>query len=113
PEAALAGSMGDLRIIVWIAPPGQSPWRSSSFKRITVKFLNVDACSSQHEPCISFSAHEEVKMSIAASVEGLSSSDAGDSAEQLPVVAAAQPESEAKLTAMLEVGFPAFPWAFV
>ncbi|KAL0160127.1 hypothetical protein M9458_043852, partial [Cirrhinus mrigala] len=64
-----------------------------------------------HKPCVSFSAHEKVKMSVAASVEGLSSSDAGDSAEQLPIEAAAQPESEAKLTAMLEVGFPTFPWA--
>ncbi|KAL0186491.1 hypothetical protein M9458_018161, partial [Cirrhinus mrigala] len=48
------------------------------------------------EPCVSFSAHEEVKMSIAASVEGLSSSDAGDSAEQPPVLVVALLGSEAK-----------------
>ncbi|KAL0149106.1 hypothetical protein M9458_055538 [Cirrhinus mrigala] len=39
-------------------------------------------------------------MSIAASVEGLPSSDAEDSAGQLPVVVVAQSESEAKLMAM-------------
>ncbi|KAL0160670.1 hypothetical protein M9458_044395, partial [Cirrhinus mrigala] len=57
-------------------------------------------------------AHEEVKMSIAASVEGLSSSDAGDSAELLPMLVVARLGSEAKLMAMREVRFSAFPWAF-
>ncbi|KAL0153111.1 hypothetical protein M9458_051583, partial [Cirrhinus mrigala] len=81
--------MGDPRIIVRNAPSGSS-------QHITIEFLNVDGSSSHDKSCVSFRAHEEVKMSV----EVLSSSGAEYSAEQPPIVVAAQPKSEAKLTAM-------------
>lgn len=46
-------------------------------------------------------SHEEDKMSIAASEDGISSSDAEDFAEHSLAVVAAKLESEAELTAML------------
>ncbi|KAL0151101.1 hypothetical protein M9458_053614, partial [Cirrhinus mrigala] len=51
PEAALAGSMGDLRIIVWIAPLGQSPRRSGSLACNCLPALAVKRSSQRCRPC--------------------------------------------------------------
>ncbi|KAI2645907.1 Papilin [Labeo rohita] len=59
------------------------------------------AGSSCGEPCVSFGAPEEDRMSITASEEGLTPDEAEESAEQLPSMAAAQSEADSELAAML------------
>ncbi|KAL0150929.1 hypothetical protein M9458_053848, partial [Cirrhinus mrigala] len=75
---------GDPRFTVRNAPHGVAPLS-----------FGVGAGSSRGMPDVSFGAFEEDKMSITASEEGLSSSEAEDSGEQPPT------PRKAELTAML------------
>ncbi len=97
-----AGALGDLRVTVRASPPGTSPRTSySSHSERPVRFPVDFAGPSYGAPSISFGALSEDRMSIAASGDGLTSSE-DEGAAGLPpsgVVATAAPDPE--LTAML------------
>ncbi len=96
------GALGDLRVTVRASPPGSSPRTSySSRSERPVRLLGDFAGSSHGMASISFGAPPEDSMSIAASGDGLTSSE-DEGAVGLPpsgVVATAAPDPE--LTAML------------
>ncbi len=93
-----AGALGDLRVTVRAYPPGTSPRTSYSSR---IQLPGDSAGPSQGSPRISFGAPSEDRMSIAASGEGLMSSEDKDALGLPPsgVVATAALDSE--LTAML------------
>ncbi len=97
-----AGALGDPRATVRASPPGTSPRTSySSRSEGPVRLLDDFAGSSHGMASISFGAPPEDSMSIAASGDGLTSSE-DEGAVELPpsgVVATAAPDLE--LTAML------------
>ncbi len=97
-----AGTLGDLRVTVRASPPGTSPRTSySSHSKRPVRFLDDFNGSSHGVPSISFGAPSEYRMSIAASGDGLTSSE-DEGAVGLPpsgVVATAAPDPD--LTTML------------
>ncbi len=97
-----ASDLGDLRITVRASPPGTSPHTSYSSRSERPVRLPSDFAGSSHgAPSISFVAPPEDRMSIAASGDGLTSSEDEGSAGLPPsgVVATAAPDPE--LTAML------------
>ncbi len=97
-----AGALGDLRVTVRASLPGTSPRTSySSCSNRPVRFPSDFAGSSRGAASISFGALPDDQMSIAASGDGLSSSEDEGSAGLPPsgVVATAEPAPE--LTAML------------
>ncbi len=103
PSAATrAGALGDLRVTVRASPPGTPPQTSySSRSEHPVRFPGDFAGLSHRAPSISFGAPSVDRMSIAASGDGLTSSE-DEGAVGLPpssVVATAAPDPE--LTAML------------
>ncbi len=97
-----AGALGDLRVTVRASPPGSSPRTSYSSRSERPVRLPGDFAGSSHGMAsISFGAPPEDSMSIAASGDGLTSSE-DEGAAGLPpsgVVATAAPDPE--LTAML------------
>ncbi len=97
-----ADALGDLRITVRASPPGTPPRTSySSRSEHPVRFPGDFAGLSHGAPSISFGAPSADRMSIAASGDGLTSSE-DEGAVGLPpsgVVATAAPDPE--LTAML------------
>ncbi len=97
-----AGALGDLRVTVRASPPGSSPRTSYSSRSERPVRLPGDFAGSSHGMAsISFGAPPEDSMSIAASGDGLKSSE-DEGAVGLPpsgVVATAAPDPE--LTAML------------
>ncbi len=97
-----AGALGDLRVTVRASPPGTPPRTSySSRSEHPVRFPGDFAGLSHGTPCISFGAPFVDRMSIAASGDGLMSSE-DEGAVGLPpsgVVTTAAPDPE--LTAML------------
>ncbi len=97
-----AGALGDLRVTVRASPPGTPPRTSySSRSEHPVRFPGDFAGLSHGAPSISFGAPSVDRMSIAASGDGLMSSE-DEGAVGLPpsgVVATAAPDPE--LTAML------------
>ncbi len=97
-----AGALGDLRVIVRASPPGTPPRTSySSCSEHPIWFLGDFAGPSHGAPSISFGEPFLDRMSIAASGDGLTSSE-DEGAVGLPpsgVVATAAPDPE--LTAML------------
>ncbi len=71
-----AGALGDLRVTVRASPPGTSPRTSySSCSERPIRFLGDFAGPSHGTPRISFGAPSEDRMSIAASGDGLTSSE--------------------------------------
>ncbi len=97
-----AGALGDLRVTVRASPPGTPPHTSySSHSEHPVRFPGDFAGLSHGAPSISFGAPSVDRMSIAASGDGLTSSE-DEGAVGLPpsgAVATAAPDPE--LTAML------------
>ncbi len=97
-----AGTLGDLRVTVRASPPGTSPQTSySSRSQRPIRFPGDLAGLSHGAPSISFGAPPEDRMSIAASGDGLTSSE-DEGAVGLPpsgVVATTAPDPE--LMAML------------
>ncbi len=97
-----AGALGDLRVTIRFSPPGTPPRTSySSRSEHPVRFPGDFAGLSHGAPSISFSASSVDRMSIAASGDGLTSSE-DEGAVGLPpsgVGATAAPVPE--LTAML------------
>ncbi len=97
-----AGALGDLRVTVRASPPGTPPRTSySSRSEHPVRFPGDFAGLSHGAPSISFGAPSVDRMSIAASGDGLTSSE-DEGVVGLPpsgVVATAAPDPE--LTAML------------
>ncbi len=97
-----ADALGDLRVTVRASPPGTSPRTSySSRSEHPVRFPGDSAGSSHGAPSILFGVPSVDRMSIAASEDGLTSSE-DEGAVGLPpsgVVATAAPDPE--LTAML------------
>ncbi len=97
-----ADALGDLRVTVRASPPGTPPRTSySSRSEHPVRFPGDFAGLSHGAPSISFGAPSADRMSIAASGDGLTSSE-DEGAVGLPpsgVVATAAPDPE--LTAML------------
>ncbi len=97
-----AGALGDLRVTVRASPPGTPPRTSySSCSEHPVRFPGDFAGLSHGAPSISFGAPSVDRMSIAASGDGLTSSE-DEGAVGLPpsgVVTTAAPDPE--LTAML------------
>ncbi len=97
-----ADALGDLRVTVRASPPGTPPRTSySSRSEHPVRFPGDFAGQSHGAPSISFGAPSADRMSIAASGDGLTSSE-DEGAVGLPpsgVVATAAPDPE--LTAML------------
>ncbi len=97
-----ADALGDLRVTVRASPPGTPPRTSySSSSEHPIRFPGDFAGLSHRAPNISFGAPSVDKMSIAASGDGLTSSE-DEGAVGLPpscVVATAAPDPE--LTAML------------
>ncbi|KAL0158577.1 hypothetical protein M9458_046653, partial [Cirrhinus mrigala] len=79
-SAALVRSKGDLRITVRNAPSGQPPRMSEPSAHGPVELPKDGAGSSRGEPTVSFGAPEEDRMSIAASEEGLTPDEAGETA---------------------------------
>ncbi|KAL0195046.1 hypothetical protein M9458_008618, partial [Cirrhinus mrigala] len=81
--ATLVRKKGNLTITVRNALTGQAP-RKSDLSRRPADFPEESTSSSRGEPCISFGAPEEDRMSIVASEEELTPDEAEESAEQLP-----------------------------
>ncbi len=92
-----ADTLGDLRVTVRVSPPGTPPRTSySSRSEHPVRFLGDFAGLSHGVPSISFGAPSVDRMSIAASGDGLTSSE-DEGAVGLPpsgVVATAAPDPE-------------------
>ncbi len=97
-----AGALGDLMVTVRASPPCTSPRTSyTSRSKHPIRFPGDFAGPSHRAPSISFGAPSVDRMSIAASRDGLTSSE-GEGAVGLPpsgVVATAAPDP--KLTPML------------
>ncbi len=97
-----ASALGDLRVTVRAFPPGQSPRTfHSSRSSCSVRLPGDSAVPSHGVPSVSFGAPIEDQMSIAASVDGQSSSEDEDSAKLHPSGVAAAAESDPELTAVL------------
>ncbi len=97
-----AGALGDLRVTVRASPPGTPPRTSySSCSEHPIRFPGDFAGLSHGAPSISFGAQSVDRMSIAASGDGLTSSEDEGVVGLTPsgVVATAAPDPE--LTAML------------
>ncbi len=75
-RGSLAGALGDLRVTVRASPPGTSPRTSySSCSEHPIRFLDDFAGLSHGAPSISFGVPSVDRMSIAASGDGLTSSE--------------------------------------
>ncbi len=97
-----ASALGDLRVTVRASPSGQSPQTShSSHSSCSVQLPGDFAEPSHGVPSISFGAPIEDQMSIAASGDGLSSSEDKDLAGLPPLGVVATTESDPELKAML------------
>ncbi len=102
-----AGALGDLRVTVRASPPGMPPRTSySSRSEHPVRFPGDFAGLSHGAPSISFGAPSVDRMSIAASGDGLTSSE-DEGAVGLPpsgVVATAAPDPELTAMAAVSIG---------
>ncbi len=97
-----AGTLGDLRVTVRASPPGMSPRTSySSRSEHPVRFPGDFAGTSHRGPSISFGAPSEDRMSIAASGDGLTSSEDEGAMGLPPSGVVATTASDPELMAML------------